>query len=51
MLVKEQKALAKLELAIIEYYRVMMGDDLVVDTTKTPEERMLFVATHINCLM
>ena len=51
MLVKDRKAVEKLELAIVTYYAVMLGDDLVIDTTKTLEERILFVATHISCLM
>ena len=51
MLVRDKKAIEKLEAAIVTYYSIMLGDDLVVDTTKTLEERILFVATHISCLM
>jgi len=51
LLVKEQKALAQLEQSLITYYGVMLGEELIIDTTKTVEERLLFLSVHINCLL
>lgn len=51
LLVKEQRALAQLEQSLVTYYAIMLGEDLEIDTNKTVEERLLFLSTHISCLM
>jgi len=51
LLVKEQKALAQLEQSLITYYSIMLGEELVIDTSKTVEERLLFLFVHINGLL
>lgn len=51
LLVKEQKALAQLEQAFKNYYVIVLGEDpedLGIDPTKTPEERILYLATMLN---
>lgn len=48
LLVKEKKALDALERAFIDYYEQMLHLELVVDTSKTPEERLLFLATELR---
>jgi hypothetical protein len=51
LLVKEQKALDTLEQSLVTYYAVMLGEELVIDTYKTVEERLLFLSVHINGLL
>jgi hypothetical protein len=51
LLVKEQKALHKLEDSLIAYYGIMLGETLEIDTSKTVEERLLFLSVHINGLL
>lgn len=51
LLVKEAKALAQLEQSLITYYAIMLGEELVIDTTKSVEERLLFLSVHINGLL
>lgn len=51
LLVKEQKALEKLEDSLIAYYGVMLGEQIEIDRTKTVEERLLFLSEHINALL
>jgi hypothetical protein len=51
LLVKEQKALSQLEQAFKNYYAILLGEnpeDLGIDSTKTPEERMLYLAAMLN---
>lgn len=51
LLVKEQKALSQLEQAFKNYYTVLLGEnpeDLGIDPNKSPEERMLYLATMLN---
>jgi hypothetical protein len=51
LLVKEQKALAQLEQAFKNYYSVVLGsnpEDLDIDSSKTPEERMLYLSSLLN---
>ena len=51
LLVKEQKALEKLEQAFKNYYVVVLGedsDDLGIDSSKTPEERILHLAMMLD---
>jgi hypothetical protein len=51
LLVKEQKALAQLEQSFKNYYSIVVGEDpedLGIDPTKTPEERMLYLASWLN---
>jgi hypothetical protein len=51
LLVKEQKALIALEEAIVVYYSTMLGENLVIDTNKSVEERILSVAQYIQLLL
>lgn len=51
LLVKEQKALEKLEDSLITYYGIMLGEQLEINRTKTVEERLLFLSVHINGLL
>jgi hypothetical protein len=51
LLVKEKKALIALEEAIVVYYKIMLDEDLVIDTNKSIEERILSVAQHIQLLL
>jgi hypothetical protein len=51
LLVKEQKALTQLEQSLVSYYAIMLGEELAIDTTKTIEERLLFLSVHINGLL
>jgi hypothetical protein len=51
LLVKEQKALEQLEQSLVTYYAIMLGEELVIDTSKTVEERLLFLSVHINGLL
>lgn len=51
LLVKEQKALAQLEQSLVTYYAIMLGEELAIDTSKTVEERLLFLSVHINGLL
>lgn len=51
LLVKEQKALAHLEQSLVTYYAIMLGEELVIDTSKTVEERLLFLSVHISGLL
>jgi hypothetical protein len=51
LLVKEQKALAQLEQSLITYYAIMLGEKLEIDTSKTVEERLLFLSVHITGLL
>jgi hypothetical protein len=51
LLVKEQKALEKLEQSFKNYYVVVLGedsDDLGIDSSKTPEERILHLAMMLD---
>ena len=48
LLVKEQRALSQLEAAFCFYYEKVLGIDLVIDSSKTPEERLLFLATELQ---
>ena len=51
LLVKEHKALEKLEQSFINYYVVVLGEDekdLGIDSSKTPEERMLYLAMMLD---
>ena len=49
LLVKEQKALQQLEDAFKEYYRTLLDKEIYIDTNKTVEERLLFLASEL-CL-
>jgi hypothetical protein len=49
LLVKEQKALQQLEDAFKEYYRILLDKELHIDTNKTVEERLLFLASELSC--
>lgn len=51
LLVKEQKALAHLEQSLVTYYAIMLGEELVIDTSKTIEERLYFLSVHISGLL
>ena len=51
LLVKEQKALSQLEQSFKNYVTIVMGEndeDLGIDSTKTPEERMLYLAMLLD---
>jgi len=51
LLVKERKALEKLEKSFINYYVVVLGEDpenLDIDSNKTPEERILHLAMMLD---
>ena len=48
LLVKENKALLTLEKAFQEYYVVVLGKDLYIDSTKSVEDRLLFLATELS---
>jgi hypothetical protein len=51
LLVKELKALEKLEQSFINYYVVVLGEnleDLGIDSSKTTEERMLYLAMMLD---
>jgi len=53
LLVKEQKALTQLEQAFKNYYVILLGEDpedLGIDPTKTPEERMFYFASWLNTI-
>jgi hypothetical protein len=52
LLVNEQRALEKLEDTFIAYFGVVAGEDISdeIDRNKTPEERMLFLATLLKGL-
>ncbi len=47
LLVKERKALEQLEQAFVQYYEQILHLELAIDTTKTPEERLLFLAVEL----
>ena len=51
LLVKEKKALIALEEAIVVYYKIMLDEDLVIDTKKCIKERILSLAQHIRLLL
>ncbi len=51
LLVKERKALEHLEQALVTYYAVMLGESLEIDTSKTVEERLMFLSVHITGLL
>ncbi len=48
LLVKERKALEQLEQAFVRYYEQILHLDLVVDQTKSVEERLLFLPFELN---
>lgn len=51
LLVKERKALEKLEQSFISYFVVVLGEsqeDLGIDISKTPEERILHLAMMLD---
>jgi hypothetical protein len=48
LLVKERKALEQLEKAFVQYYEQILHLPLEVDTSKTVEERLLFLAVELN---
>ena len=50
LLVKEQKALAKLEQAFVNYCLTVAGHDVSedIDSSKTPEERLLQLAAILD---
>ena len=48
LLVKERKALEHLEQAFVLYYGKILQQELVIDTSKTVEERLLFLAVELN---
>lgn len=51
LLVKEQKALAKLEQSFKNYSAIVLGEDiedLGIDPSKTPEERILHLAMLLD---
>lgn len=50
LLIKEQKALDKLEQSFINYYLVVLGEDISdeIDKTKTPEERILQLSVFLD---
>lgn len=47
LLVREQQALAKLEQAFVQYYKTVLGQDLVIDSSKRPDERLMFLAVEL----
>jgi hypothetical protein len=51
LLVKEAKALTQLEQSLVTYYAIMLSEELVIDASKTVEERLLFLSAHINGLL
>ncbi len=51
LLVKELKALEQLEQAIVTYYAIMLGEELIIDRTKSIEERLLFLSAQVECLL
>jgi hypothetical protein len=51
LLVKELKALEQLEQSLVAYYAIMLGEELEIDTSKTVEERLLFLSVQINGLL
>lgn len=50
MLVKEKRALEKLEDAFISYFGAVGGEDISdeIDRSKSPEERMLFLSVLLD---
>jgi len=48
LLVKERKALEQLEQAFITYYEKVLGLELSIDSSKTIEERLLFLAVELR---
>lgn len=51
LLVKEKKALEQLEQSFINYFSIVIGNPEIaedIDTTKTPEERLLQLATLLD---
>lgn len=51
LLVKERKALEKLEQAFINYYTVVVGEPGIaenIDSNKTPEERLLQLSVLLD---
>jgi hypothetical protein len=51
LLVKELKALEKLEQSFKNYYVIVLGEDqndLEINSSKTPEERMLYLAMMLD---
>lgn len=51
LLVKERKALEQLEQSLVTYYAIMLGETLDIDSSKSIEERLLFLSVHINGLL
>jgi len=51
LLVKEQKALESLEEAYKVYTSILLGEEVYIDTTKSVEERLYFLATELKSCM
>lgn len=51
LLVKERKALEQLELAFKNYLTIVHGqnpEEIEIDNTKSPEERILYLSVLLN---
>lgn len=51
LLVKERKALEQLEQAFINYLTVVLGqnpEEIDIDSSKSPEERLLYLSVLLN---
>lgn len=51
LLVKERKALEQLEQAFVNYLTIVHGqspDEVDIDNTKSPEERILYLLVLLN---
>lgn len=51
LLVKEQRALAQLEQSLVNYYAIMLGEEIQIDRNLSVEERLLVLSVHINGLL
>lgn len=46
-----QEALEQLEQSFIVYIECLLGDKVVIDTTKSTEERLIFLAELLDSLI
>lgn len=51
MLVREKKALEEVEAALKEYFAIMLGEELPLNTSLKPDERLYEVAAIIRGLL